>query len=228
MRIKRNFFLIVVFVLSMQMSYAQDSIPPSTEVQTLLADSNGYVFHGAFGGITIGYGTIDKEASLFLGGRVAWLINHKFALGFAGAGFFNNLIKDDTYLPSDYYLKGGYGGLFFQPIFFSKEPIHFSFPILLGVGGVVVDHNYYWTQEWGATDANYYDSDVFLIFEPGIDVEFNMISFMRMSLGASYRFTNNVNLMYEYNEDGVTRQHDIDTHILNNFSFRLGIFFGWF
>jgi len=44
----------------------------------------------------------------------------------------------------------------------------------------------------------YYDSDAFLVFEPGVDVEFNIVKFFRIAIGASYRLTNGINLRYKY------------------------------
>ena len=221
--------LIAIFFLFAIVVFAQESKDTNAPKQrTLLSDWNGNVSHGGYGGITIAYSEIDAQASIQVGGRMAWIINHKFALGIAGNGFFNNLIKDDTYEPSDYYLAGGYGGLLFQPIISSHSPIHFSFPILLGVGGVAVNHKDYWVNDWDENSEYYYDSDVFLVFEPGIDIEFNMLQHMRMSLGVSYRFTNNVNLRYEYVDGENIKVVDISPTSLNNFSFKLGFFFGWF
>lgn len=204
----------------------------SNEMKTLFSDKDGHAVHGGFLGVTLAYSLIEDKPAIQVGGRIAWVINHSFAMGFAGNGFFNNLDKSGAYGSSDYNLVGGYGGLFFQPIFFPKSPIHVSFPIILGIGGIAVNHyeefnRYHWDEDYNSYDY-YYDSDVFLVLEPGIDIEFNMLAFMRMSVGASYRFTNNVNLLYIYNEDNIDHTIIIDPYSMNNFSFRITMLFGWF
>lgn len=228
-----SFFLIitVIFVFVSSINAQDEKKRENNEVRTLFSNEYGHVSHGGFLGLSMGYTTIDNEAALQVGGNLAWVINHQFAIGIAGNGFFNNLAKDNVYDPNSYYLAGGYGGLFFQPILFPKSPIHVSFPIILGVGGVAVNHKDKWNYHWDNNydnNSNYYDSDVFLVFEPGINVELNMLKFMRMSIGASYRLTNNVNLIYEYTEDNIDKSVVIDPASLNNFTVKLGFMFGWF
>jgi len=142
------------------------------------------------------------------------------------------LDKPTPVLDSDYFLAGGYGGLFFQPILFPKAPVHVSFPIILGAGGVYLNprenQKYHWDYDY---DYNYsYDSDFFLVFEPGVEVEFNMLRYLRMSVGASYKFTNDVNLVYEYEVDGQDAKNTVvvSPSALDNFSVNIAIMFGWF
>jgi len=222
-------FLVAVFLSSGTSVLAQEE-SQKEEFKTLFAKSNGHINHGGYAAITIGYAEIDKRAALEIGGRLAWLINHQFAFGFAGKSFFNDIDNASTDPANDYYLAGGYGGLFFQPIIFPKAPVHVSFPIILGVGGIALypnepNNNYHWEEDYYHSDS--YDSDVFLVFEPGVDVEFNMLRYMRMSLGVSYRFTNKVNLVYAYDKD-IMNPTKIDDGVLNNLSINMAIMFGWF
>ena len=152
------------------------------------------ISHGGYGAFGVGYTTIDGKDAILMNFKGAWVINHSIALGFAGTGFFNNLSKTaDT---NEYYLGGGYGGFYFEPILFPKSPVHLSFPILVGAGGIsTIPHNY-WDIDWD-THAYQYDYDVFFVFEPGVELEFNMVKFFRIAVGASYRFTNGVILNYD-------------------------------
>lgn len=233
MRTTLFFSLLLALVISCSPHLMAQERDNTEEYKTLFSNINGQVEHGGYGAITFGYSEIDSKPALEIGGRVAWLINHQFAMGFVGKGFFNDINKSNINPKSDYYLAGGYGGLFFQPVIFPKSPVHVSFPIILGVGGVALNPSYQSKYHWDY-DYNYYydyayDSDVFLVFEPGIDVEFNLLRYFRMSLGASYRLTNNVNLVYEYKtETDVLNKITVDPGVLNNFSFSLGIMFGWF
>ncbi len=76
----------------------------------------------------------------------------------------------------------------------------FHFPVLVGAGGVasIVDRYYYsWDDEY------YYetlDSEAYFVFEPGVEVEFNMVKFFRIGLGASYRITSDVKLRKELSD----------------------------
>jgi hypothetical protein len=223
------------FVLSSQFLFGQEDAEntiSSNEVKTLFSNKNGETTHGGYLGVVISYSTIEDRPALQIGGRIAWVINHQFAMGLAGNGFFNDLENGNCNYTADYYLAGGYGGLFFQPILFAKKPVHVSFPIIIGAGGVGIDQHYYYNNvHYGDNyyyNDYYYVSDMFFVFEPGIDVEFNMLSFMRMSIGASYRFTNDINMVYEYNDSGVEKTIIVDPKSLNNFTFRIAMLFGWF
>jgi len=223
--------LVALLVIGTVELRAQEDDQNKETFRTLFSNSNGRTEHGGYAALTIGYTDIDHKPALEVGGRAAWLINHQFALGFVGKGFFNDIEKSTGNPASEYYLAGGYGGLFFQPIIYPKAPVHVSFPIILGVGGIAVNsrdnYQYHWDYDYSYNYA--YDSDIFLVFEPGIDVEFNLLRYLRMSLGASYRFTNNVNLVYEYkNEADAIQKTTVDPGVLNNFSFNMAIMFGWF
>jgi len=172
--------------------------------------------HGGYGAFGVGYTTIDSKNAILLNFKGAWVINHNISLGLAGYGFFNNLEKSAN--NTDDYLGGGYGGFYFEPILFSKSPVHLSFPVLIGGGGVsTIPHNYW---DW---DNSYYpyDGDVFFVVEPGIELEFNMVKFFRIALGASYRFTNGILLNYS-----LTQKVPIDA--LDGFNFYLNFKFGKF
>jgi hypothetical protein len=172
------------------------------------------VAHGGYGAFGVGYTTIDGKDAILMNFKGAWVINHNIALGFAGSGFYNNLSKtaDNT----QDYLGGGYGGFYFEPILFAKSPVHLTFPILIGGGGISVvpyDH-------WDYDSYNYqYSYDVFFIVEPGVELEINMVKFFRIALGASYRFTNGVLLNYSATEV-------VPVDALDGFNFYMNFKFG--
>jgi len=69
----------------------------------------------------------------------------------------------------------------------------------------------------------------FFLVEPGVDLEFNVVKFFRIGVGASYRFTNGVSLRYKQldaNFDEIVTE--IDKDALDSFSFNLCFKFGWF
>ena len=209
-------------------SFAQED----EEMKTLFKKSStDKITNGGYGSFSIGYTQLDSKDALQLGGRVAWIANHKFALGLAGYGFVNDLNNDyDDTDPSNYFLAGGYGGVFFEPILMPNKPIHVSIPVMLGVGGIsAVESNDWKNDHYDKPNNYYYDSDVFLVFQPGVDVEFNITKFFRIALGASYRLTNGINLKYKYLDENYNEQIiTVDKNALNSFNFNIGFKFGWF
>lgn len=201
------------------------------EMKTLFprTNKNGHVSHGGYASVTIGYSNIDSRDAIQVGGRAAWIANHRFALGLAGYGFFNNLDKSYNYdNPGDYSLSGGYGGLLLEPIVLPAYPVHISVPVLLGVGGVAATHRDKW-DNYQTQNNYYYDNDVFLVFEPGVDIEFNIVKFFRVAVGSSYRFTNGINLQYKYIDNNYIEQSTtVAKDALDSFNFNLSLKFGWF
>ena len=99
-----------------------------------------------------------------------------------------------------------------------KSPVHLAFPSLIGGVAITTIPNNYW--EWD-TNIHGYDYDVFFVFEPGVELEFNMVKFFRVAVGASYRFTNGILLNYD-----VDKEVPIDA--LDGFNVYLNFKFGKF
>lgn len=112
-------------------------------------------------------------------------------------------------------MAGGYGGLVIEPIIGAKWPVHVSIPILIGAGGVGLIRNNYLKPDW---EENYYheDVDAFFVIEPGIEVELNMVKFMRLAIGGYYRYTSDLHLA------------DTKSNVLDGFSVGLTMKFGKF
>ncbi|HEY9115425.1 MAG TPA: hypothetical protein VIN10_12060 [Bacteroidales bacterium] len=191
---------------------------------------NKKMANGGYGSFSVGYTQINDQAAMIIGGRAAWIADHHFALGIAGAGFFSSIDNSYNYYenPSEYYLAGGYGGLLIEPIVAPNYPVHVSFPILIGGGGVTAanwnysNYNYNYNQY-------YYNVDGYFVFEPGVDVEFNVVKFFRVALGVSYRLTSDIYLQYKYFDDNNVEQVvNVPTDALNSFNYNITFKFGWF
>lgn len=204
---------IIITVIGLSPSIAQENQNEFTSIFNRKKDKR--VQHGGYGAISFGYTTIDGKDALQTSVRGAWVIDHNIALGFAGYGFVNNLEKTTDL--NDYYLGGGYGGFYFEPIILPNSPIHVSFPILIGGGGITTIPNNYWDNNFDP----FYNYDVFFVFEPGVELELNMVKFFRIGLGASYRFTNGVLLNYPVD-------NEVPKNVLDGYNFYINLKFGKF
>lgn len=147
---------------------------------------------GGYGAFSVGYTQIEGKNAVLLGARGGVVIGHSFSVGLGGAGFINEYEYNNAE-GKDYSLAGGYGGIYFEPIVAPKFPVHMSFPMLFGVGGVA-------TTTWDRTGNDIKQvNDVlgsasFLVFEPAAEIEFNVVKFFRLAVYASYRFTTEIDV----------------------------------
>ncbi len=196
------------------MTYAQNDMGSgrSDEIQTLMGPNNSV---GGFGSISIRYTELEDRDAFVFGARAGVVMGHMMSLGLGGAGFFNDVHYDAT-IQQDISLAGGYGGFFFEPTLMPKYPVHVSFPILIGAGGVAVvsvDDEDRWEDDYKSQA-----SDAFLVIEPGVEVELNVTKFFRFSVGAYYRYTSDV----------VIEEYNVPTDILRGFSGGVTFKFGKF
>jgi len=196
---KKLVTMIVLLAMVMPAVVAQEQEESSMEeqkrnpddVQTLFDPHSG---SGGYGAISIGYTKINGQDAILMGARGEWLIGHSFGLGLGGYGFLNdpiyNAVED-----LNYSLAGGYGGLYMEPILFGWYPVHLSFPILIGGGGVAnTSYSADYNDPYEELNGYVVDATAFFVAEFGAEVEFNLVKFFRLSLFGSYRYTSNINL----------------------------------
>jgi hypothetical protein len=202
--------ILIVLIIVAAFANAQDNYY-NDEVQTIFSRNKS---NGGYGAINVGYTQINGKDALISGVRGAFIFDHSFAIGLGGYGFVNNF--DYNYKgvsPEEKFsLAGGYGGIFIEPIIGGRKPVHLSFPILIGMGGIALVNNYSW--DWGYDYT--YDDDFFFVVEPAVELEFNLARFFRLALAASYRFTSEIE-MYQTDKD-----------VLNGFNFGATFKFGKF
>lgn len=189
----KKIILSLAVLLSVTIAKAQEDQEKPSEIRTLFG---GVSSHGFYGALSAGYTSIDSRDAIVMGGRAAWIMNHRLAIGFGGNAFVTQP-KYDNILGSDANFAGGYGGVFFEPILFPESPVHISIPVMVGAGGVgYAKHTQF--DEWDDDDDYHHyrmeDGDPFVFVKPGIELELNVVKFMRFSVGAYYMQTSNVNL----------------------------------
>jgi len=179
---------IAAFIAAAHIANAQDpgfEYYKSNEVKTLMGRNRQ---GGAYLGITTGYSSIDNKHAVLFGGRLSWIASKSLGIGIGGTGFINEYHYEPS-IDREVFLAGGYGGIYIEPILFPRSPVHLSFPVLLGAGGIsYVSADY----DFGSNFIE--DSDPFLLFEPAGEIELNMSRFFRMAFGASYRFPTPFNI----------------------------------
>jgi len=179
---KKSVIFSVLLIILVSSAIAQDpefEHYKNKEIKTLLGRDRSH--GGGYGVFTGGYSVIDDKHAVLFGGRFGWLAGHSMGVGFGATGFINEYHYESS-LDRNVYLAGGYGGLYIEPILFPRSPVHVSFPVLLGAGGV----------SYVSDDASYNnniieDSEAFLLIEPGAEVELNLTRFFRLAIGATYR-----------------------------------------
>lgn len=171
--------------------------PSFTQEQTLFDDNS--LESGGYGALVWKSTSINNHYGTLLGVRGGWIVNHKFAIGGAAYGLANN-IKADAVGPFDQkYINLTFGGLDAEYIFNSDDVMHWSLHTLIGAGGVGFRHG--WDEDWDRHDSRDHDMNGFFIVEPGVNLDVNVTSWLRTSLGASYRFVSGVSTPAATNSD---------------------------
>jgi hypothetical protein len=153
--------------------------PPVAEKDDVLISSHGLVQHsGWYVAPTFGTTAIDGRYGFAGGLRAAWLINHQFGIGLAGTGFEAPSASGS----SERRVEGGYGGLLLQYIVGSNRVVHGFVDATIGGGAVCPK-----SPTWGRSDCEN-EAITFFMIEPTANVEINVASFMRVDVGAGYRF----------------------------------------
>jgi len=139
-------------------------------------------------------------ADVFLGGMSGGIIiDHSFSIGLAGYGIMNsqNLRYSGINDTADVYLYGGYGGLKLEFRLNPLKMFHVAFPLLIGGGGAAYStwgHNE-WYNNMDPEDYDYtYAWDSYFVIEPGVMLGINLLRFMRLDAGVSYRYAQGLQL----------------------------------
>ncbi|WP_066631111.1 hypothetical protein [Labilibacter marinus] len=217
----KHLLLIIAVACVTNLVYAQEE---SNEIRTIFSNES-VRSNGGYGGLMVNYSNIANRDAILMGAKGGWVINHAFTLGLGGYGFITEP-KHDVSLNKDYEFAGGYGGLLLEPIIGAKHPVHLSFPILIGAGGVAyTTTNFDYDNNYNYEDT-YEDSDAFFVLEPGVELEFNVVKFMRFALSCSYRYTSDVNL--SYTSEGTDFSSIASKNMLHGWNFGLAFKFGKF
>ncbi|MCX6266746.1 MAG: hypothetical protein NTW16_05225 [Bacteroidetes bacterium] len=216
--------VLLVFSGARMMAQSEANQPSSKqddgEIKTLFNKSDHPMKMGYYISPEFGYSQFDGRDVFLAGLSMGAIIDHFFSIGLGANGIVNpgnlwyNNIKDS----SGAYLYGGYGGLKLEFRVLPSFPVHVNFPILIGGGGMVYNT---WMYHHENEKNNNYDGttldwDAFFVVEPGVMVELNLVKFMRLDAGISYRYTPDLNLF------------NTSSGLINNFNTNISLKFGKF
>jgi hypothetical protein len=156
---------------------------------------------GGFFSFDLRYTEVMGTNAVLMGFGMGIVVNDNLNIGLAGA-FNTSTIKNDRYerflndslqvnTGGGLELNYGYGGLLLERVFFPRSPVHFSIPVLIGLGGV----NYgYPLPNSDSENRNKVAGQAFFALEPGLQIEATIIRKFRIGLGASYLYTSDLDL----------------------------------
>lgn len=147
---------------------------------------------GGYGAIGGGYTLINQDNAMIFNARGGVVLGHTFAIGLGGSGFISEYQYNPA-LTQKASLAGGYGGAFVELIVFGRSPVHLSFPVLIGIGGAAYTT---WQNEGSDFERENFveQTATFGVFEPGIELEFNITKFFRLAAYFNYRYASNIDI----------------------------------
>ena len=162
------------------------------EVRTLFGNVKPV---GGFVSLTAKGFDLNDQFGLGAGGEVGVVMGRKFNIGFAAYGLGTDVFAPYSDINGDrYFYELGYGGLYIEPIVGSVWPVHVTFPITIGMGGVS-QAKYRFYDDYLDYNSVHYDADWFLVSDLGVNLELNIFKFLRLAGGINYRFTSDVYLL---------------------------------
>jgi hypothetical protein len=190
------------------------------EEQVLLG-SQGHLTHGGFGAPVLKMTRIDGHSRLLMGAEGAWIVNHGFYVGLGMYGMPKGIATDlKDSIGDTQYLHMGYGGLLIGYTLFSDNLLHVGFQELLGGGAMGLSSQRYQDHDDhndGNDDHRDFNGTGFLVLEPQVNAEINVTRFMRIALGAGYRYT------WLYEEEAGYDHNDLGG-ITGSLAFKFGKF----
>ena len=164
--------LACVFVVSAQQDNAINTVFGSSEQVT----------YGGYGGPTA---SLHASGYAITGGKGGLLINRKYVIGLVGKGTKRGILvkEDESKDDQKKYLSYGLGGLFFEYFMNIKKPYHFSYGLdMMACLGAQTGNS---KDKSGKRISS--ATSPFLVLEPYLSFNVNIVKFMMASFVVSYR-----------------------------------------
>ena len=159
---------------------------------------------GAFGAPIVKFSSIGGQNAILAGGRFGWVIDSSIVLG-GGIYALESRVKTNIVDPvsgQDVLLNYNCGGIELEYIFFPRNPIHASVGMFVAGAGTT-----YGVSDKGVPHTSYFSQNL-LLFEPQADIEFNVVGWLHIDAGVSYRICNPPGTGRFYDTGGISL-HDL-------------------
>ena len=154
-----------------------------------------------FGGPVIKITRINNVFGLMVGGQGGWVYKHTYAIGGGFYGLLRDIEVEEPDAPERDF-EFAYSGLELEYILAPSRDLHLSFETLIGFGGLTDRYQrlvpYYRYDEYGRLGG---PDDSFFIIEPGLNVVWNMKTYLQAHFGGSYRYIRGVGIEGLQNAD---------------------------
>jgi hypothetical protein len=204
----KNYFTFILGLFIANTTFAQiDSLArlksQSNKTEYIFNSKNCKInLLGVFFAPEIGASTLDSKMSPLSGGSFMFLVNKK--VGFGVSGQITGSADNNKQL-----LKLGYGGVKLEYTIKPNAKFHATIPLLIGAGFAnndSTDHfrnanNFYNNNGFnggnrgrnGGFDQHHSNGAQFFVIQPGINIEGNLLKFMKIFAGVNYRFATKMN-----------------------------------
>jgi hypothetical protein len=151
------------------------------------------------------YTQLDGQNAYLKGFSGGLIMDHKLSVGVGGYWLANSddFLYPETVEGYTLALSGGYGGLKLNYRLKPSSLVNVNFPLLIGGGGFEYgihegnpDHN--------IEDRYDYLGDGFFVIEPGVAIGINIVKFMRLDVGVTYRYAPGIDFTSFTNFNGIT------------------------
>ena len=154
---------------------------------------------GAYGGPVLKVTQINDVFGLIVGGRAGWIYKHKYAIG---GGFYGLLRDIEVEVPDspEREFEFAYSGLELEYIVAPSRDVHLSAQTLIGFGGLTDRYQrvYYFVDDYSRYGG---PDDSFFIVQPGLNIVWNMKTYLQIYFGGSYRYIRGVEIEGLHNSD---------------------------
>lgn len=200
-----------------------------------LFQSGEKIHVSGFGGPFVSFSAVGDEFAVLTGGGGAALFNQTFFLGGYGEGlstehFVRDLnIYNQSSQTNHYYNKMqvtfGHGGLWLGYIHDHHKILHWGGSAKIGVGGVGLTYP--------GLSSDRFDmlmNDVVFVFIPQLEMEMNLLPWMKMNFGASYRLVSGVSKTYNFRQPDskIIEKEYFGSNDFSNPAFTVSLLFGGF
>jgi hypothetical protein len=136
------------------------------------------------------YGSLNGDFTSFGGSSLMLMINNRFAFGVTGQSSISNTFSPKNSSPL--FVRSQFGGGKIEYTLNPYSAVHITLPLMVGMGLVQADSLSGRSGFWGGGERNNFYSrrgNSYVVIQPGVNVEANLLKFMKLFVGANYRFS---------------------------------------